>query len=144
MAKKLAKDYLLWVESATPGTYNLVKGQQTLSLQESSSSVDTTTKDDYPWSTSAPGSRSVTIDFSCVPDLPDSTGYTRLETIAAATTPQVNIQIRKGGASATGTDAVFAGLMNVVSKNTTADNNNPIASKWQLSNAAAPTTNALA
>lgn len=144
MAKKLSKDYLLWIESTTPGTFNYIKGQQTLEIQESSSSIDTTTKDDYPFSTSQPGSRGVTIDFSCIPDLPDSTGYTRLETIAASATPQIKIEIRKGGTGATGSDAVFAATMNVVSKATSADNNNPLSSKWQLTNALAPTTNALA
>jgi hypothetical protein len=144
MAKKLGKDYLLWIESSTPGTFNYIKGQQELEYSESAGSVDTTTKDDFPYSTSAPGSRGITIDFSCIPDLPDSTGYTRLETVAASATPQIKIEIRKGGTSGSGSDAVFAGTVNIASKTTSAGNGNPVGSKWQLTNAGAPTTNALA
>lgn len=144
MAKRLSKDYLLWVESSTSGTYNLVLGQQTLKYSESGSQIDTTTKGDYPWSTSQPGSRAISLDFSCIPDLPDSTGFTRLETIASSSTPQVNIQIRKGGSSGTAGDVVYQCLMNVANKNISMDNNNPLSAEWQLTNAAAPSTNALA
>ena len=143
MAKKLSKDYLLWVESSTPGTYNVVKGQQTLKYAESGSQIDTTTKDEYPWSSSQPGSRAITLDFSCIPDLPDATGFTRFETVAASATPQINVQIRKGGASGSGSDVVFQCLMNIASKDVSMDNNNPITSAWQMTNAGAPTTNAL-
>jgi hypothetical protein len=35
VAKKLGNDYRLWIESATPGTYNMIKGQQDLSINRS-------------------------------------------------------------------------------------------------------------
>ena len=44
MAKRLGNDFLLWIESTTPGTYNLVKGQQSLSISRDAGSIDTTTK----------------------------------------------------------------------------------------------------
>jgi hypothetical protein len=98
VAKKLGNDYRLWIESATPGTYNMLKGQQDLSINRSSSPIDTSTKDDFPYGTSAPGLRSLSVPFTIIPDLPDANGYTRMETAAlASTAAAVKFQIRKGG-----------------------------------------------
>jgi len=144
MAKKLGKDYYLWIESAVAGTYNIVKGQQELEYAESAGTVDTTTKEDFPYGTSQPGNRNISLDFSCIPDLPDASGYTRFETVANSATPQINIQVRKGGPTGGAPDVVFQCLMNVANKTTSMGNNAPVGSKWQLTNAAAPTTNALA
>jgi hypothetical protein len=109
VAKKLGNDYRLWIESATPGTYNMIKGQQDLSINRNGATIDTSSKDDFPYGTSAPGLRSLSIPFALIPDLPDATGYTRLETQALAATAQaVNFQIRKGGTTGNGTtDLVF-------------------------------------
>lgn len=100
MGKKLGNDYRLWVESATPGTYNMLKGQLSMTQNGQAGTIDTTSKDDFPYGTSAPGTRSGSISCECIPDLPDANGFTRLESQANAATPTpFNVQIRKGGAS---------------------------------------------
>jgi predicted secreted protein len=109
MAKTvLGSDYLVWVESAVAGTYNYIRGQGTATINRGSSTIDTTSKDDGDYGTSAPGPRSLSVDLDIIPKLPDANGYTRLETLSNASprTP-FNIQIRKGGTTASGTDVVF-------------------------------------
>ena len=44
MAKGFSKDDLLWVESATAGTYNYIKGQGDLSMSRSRDSIDLSDK----------------------------------------------------------------------------------------------------
>ena len=145
MAKGLGNNYLLWVESSTPGTYNLIKGQQNLKITRQAPTFDTSTKDDAGYGTSAPGLRSITIDLDMVPNLPDATGYTRLETLAGAVpAAPFNIQIRKGAASGSGTDVVFAASMYGVITDSDFPQNGPASAKAQFSLAAAPTTDTLA
>ena len=68
MAKKLGNDFLLWIESTTPGTYNLVKGQQALSISRDAGSIDTTTKDESGYGTSAPGLKSLKLSREALPN----------------------------------------------------------------------------
>ena len=144
MAKKLGNDYRLWIESATAGTYNEIKGQQELKINRSSTPVDTTTKDDFPYGTQAAGLKQLSLDFKCLPNLPDANGYTRFETLASGSNP-VNFQIRKGGASgASPADVVFAASMYIGSCNTDFAMNSPVGYDGQLTLAAAPTTDQLA
>lgn len=146
MAKKLGNDYRLWIDSATPGTFSEVKGNQDLSINRNSATIDTSTKDDFPYGTSAPGLRQLSIPFSLIPNLPDATGYTRLETVAnaAAATP-VNFQIRKGGSTgASPADVVLAGSFYVTDFNTTMSQNDSVKASGTLVAAAAPTTDTLA
>lgn len=145
MAKKLGNDYRLWIESTTPGTYNQILGQQDLSVDESGGTIDTSTKDDFPYGTQAPGLRQVTINFTMIPNLPDATGFTRFETIATATvaTP-VNIQVRKGGSAGVDADKVFAGSVYITNFNKSFGQNDAVKATGSLVSAAAPTTNALA
>lgn len=110
MSKGLGNNYLLWVESTTPGTYNVIKGQQGGTVNRNAAEIDLSTKDDAGYGSSAPGLRSWTIDLTILPNLPDTTGYTRLETLSnASPVAPFNIQIRKGGASGVSGDVVFAG-----------------------------------
>ncbi|KQO51408.1 phage tail tube protein [Sphingomonas sp. Leaf257] len=146
MAKKLGNDYLLWVESATAGTYNLVKGQQTLSVSRDAGSIDTTSKDDSGYGTSAPGLKSLKLSLDAIPNLPDADGYTRLETLcnAAPATP-FNVQIRKGGQTgASPADVVFAGSVYGNIASTEFGQNDAVKAKIEFSAAAAPTTDKLA
>lgn len=142
MPKKLGNDYRLWIESATAGTYNEIKGQTALKINRKTSEIDTTTKDDFPYGTSQNGTKAVTIDFEIYPNLPDANGYTRFETLAAGSVP-VNFQIRKGGSSGTGSDVVFQASMNIVGFDTEMPKNDVVKASGQLSLAAAPTTDAL-
>lgn len=145
MAKKLGNDYRLWIESTTPGTFNEIKGGQDLSINRSAATIDTSTKDDFPYGTSAPGMRQLSVPFSLIPNLPDATGYTRLETIANAdVAAPTNFQIRKGGSSGLDTDAVLEGSFYITDFNTTMGQNDSVKATGTLVAAAAPSTDVLA
>jgi predicted secreted protein len=107
-SKKLGSDYMVWVESAVPGTYNVILGQGNSTINRSSSNIDMTSKDDGDYGTGAPGPRALSVDLDILPKLPDANGYTRLETLAnASPRAPFNIQIRKGGLTGAPADAVF-------------------------------------
>lgn len=145
MAKKLGNDYLLWVETATAGTFALIKGQQTLSVSRDAGSIDTTSKDESGYGTSAPGLKSLKLSLDTIPNLPDATGYTRLETLCnAAPAVPFNIQIRKGGQNGAAGDVVFAGSVYGNIASTEFGQNDAVKAKIEFSAAAAPTTDALA
>jgi hypothetical protein len=55
MGKKLANDYRLWIESATPGTYNEVKGQTAITISRQGGLFDISSKDDGAYATQGPG-----------------------------------------------------------------------------------------
>lgn len=144
MAKLLGNNYRLWIESTTPGTFNEVKGQTTLRLNRTSDQIDTSTKDDFPYGTSAPGLKGLTIDFELYPNLPDATGYTRLETLSQGSSP-VNFQIRKGGSTGVMPgDVVFAASLNIGGITVDMGKNDVVKASGQLSLAAPPTTDVLA
>lgn len=146
MAKKLGNDYRIWLESATPGTYAEIKGNQDLSVNREGGTIDTSTKDDFPYASQAAGARAVTIQATFIPDLPDATGYTRLMTLANAlvNTP-FNIQVRKGGASGvTPGDVVFACSVYATTNNNSLGQNAPVGASITFVAAAAPTTDLLA
>jgi len=145
VAKKLGNDYRLWIESVTPGTFNEVKGGQDLSVTRNGATIDTSTKDDFPYGTSAPGLRQLSIAASVIPNLPDATGYTRLETQAQATSSTaINFQIRKGGSAGSGTDVVLQGSFYITDFNTSYGQNDAVKATFTLVAAAAPTTDVLA
>jgi hypothetical protein len=124
----------------------MIKGQQDLSINRSGATIDTSSKDDFPYGTSAPGLRSLSIPFALIPDLPDATGYTRLETQAlAATATAVNFQIRKGGTTGNGTtDLVFQCSMYITDFNSSFAQNDSVKATGTLVAASAPTTDVLA
>jgi hypothetical protein len=110
MARKYGNDYHIWIESSTPGTYNRIKGQTSLSLSRNGQAIDISAKEDFPYAAQGPGMRALNISFEIIPDLPDANGYTRLETQANAVSPTpFNVQVRKGGTAGSGSDVVFAG-----------------------------------
>lgn len=142
MAKKLGNDYRLWVETATTGTYAMIAGQQSLSYTRSANPIDTSTKDDFPYATTAAGLFEGGITLEGVADLPDANGYTRVETKFKAGTP-VNFQIRKAGASGTTGDAVFTGECNILELSPNFGQNDSLKYTLRLGYADAPTTDAL-
>lgn len=145
MAKKLGNDYLLWVESDTAGTFNIVKGQQTLSISRDAGSIDTTSKDESGYGTSAPGLKSLKLSLDTIPNLPDATGYTRLETLCnAAPAVPFNVQVRKGGQTGGLADVVFAGSVYGNIASSEFGQNDAVKAKIEFSAAAAPTTDKLA
>jgi hypothetical protein len=144
MGKLLGNDYRLWIESATAGTFNEIKGQQSMSLTRAAATFDTSTKDDFPYGTQGQGLRSLSIDCNLIPNLPDANGYTRLETrskVAGAT----RFQIRKGGSAGnSSTDVVFDALMLITNFDADFGQNDAVKSKFQLILDTAPTVDALA
>lgn len=146
MAKKLANDYLLWVESSTPGTYNVCKGQKGTTINRQAAQIDLTTKDDSGYGVLAPGLRNLTIQTGFIPNLPDANGYQRLETLCKAS-PQAafKVQIRKGGLTgATPGDVVFEGSVYGNFDTTAFEQNEGVSDTVTLYAAAAPTTDLLA
>lgn len=142
MGKKLGNDYRLWIESATPGTYNEIKGQTTLKISRQSSTIDTSTKDDFPYGTQAPGLKTLTIDVECYPNLPDANGYTRFETLSQGSAA-VKFQIRKGGSTGATGDKVFEASMYIGNFDTDFGKNDVVKCTAQLSLESAPTTDTL-
>jgi predicted secreted protein len=145
MAKKLGNDYRLWIESSTPGTYNEIMGQQDLSVERQGATIDLSSKDDFPYAAQGAGMRTVNIQCTMLPDLPDADGFTRLETQANTTvaTP-FNIQVRKGGSAGSGADVVYEGSVYATNFNTNFAQNGGVACSVTFVAAAAPTTDELA
>lgn len=144
MAKKLGNEYRLWVDSATAGTFIEIKGQTSLKINRQAGNVDTSDKAAFPYGTSLPGRRVLTVDVELFPDLPDA-GYTRLETLSQAS-PQapVMFQIRKGGSTGEVGDVVFHASMNIGNVDTEYPDNAPIKTNGQLTLAAPPLVDTLA
>lgn len=146
MAKILGNDYRLWIESGTPGTFNQIAGQQTMTLDRQAQTIDISSKDDFPYAAQAAGARSLSIQVELLPDLPDANGFTRLETQAAQTvsTP-FNVQIRKDGDAGTDpADVVFEGSVYATNFNTSFGQNDAVKASVTLVAAAAPDTDVLA
>ena len=142
MAKKLGNDYRLWIESATPGTYNEIKGQTSTKVSRQAGTIDTSTKDDFPYGTQAPGLKSLTLDVELYPNLPDTTGFTLFETTAQGSAPR-KFQIRKNGSAGATGDAVFEASMYVGNFDTDFGKNDVVKVTSQLTLAAAPTIDTL-
>lgn len=144
MAKLLGNDYRLWIESSTAGTFYEIKGNTALKINRTAELIDTSAKSDFPYGTQAPGLRNCTIDFTIIPDLPDTNGFGRLEA-RAAQSASTNFQIRKDGSSGTDPDdVVFEAAFYIGNFSTDMPKNAPVTVEGQLALAAAPTTDELA
>lgn len=146
MGKKLGSDYRLWIESAVAGTYNEIKGQQNLTINRQSGVIDTSSKDDGAYGTTAPTQKAATLDCEIYPNLPDANGYTRLESRALAS-PQAptKFQVRKGGSSGvTPGDVVWEASQYVGNLNTEFGKNDVVKCTFQLTLESPPTIDLLA
>jgi hypothetical protein len=143
MAKKFGNDYRLWIDSSPSATMAQVKGQTSTKVSRQAGTFDTSTKDDFPYGTTGPGLKSVTLDLEIFPNLPDVTGYGRLEAVSLGSDP-VKIEIRKGGSGGATGDVVFAALMNIGNFDTDFPKNDVVKCTFQMSLAAAPTIDLLA
>jgi hypothetical protein len=142
MAKLLAKDYRVWIETATAGTFAMIKGQQTLRLSQSSEPDDTTTKDDWPYKTMTSGPRGGSISVDLLPDLPDVTGFERAETFGISGAP-IKVQVRRGGATgASPADVAFEGSV-ILTGYESDMSSGPVKASFTMVLAAAPTINKL-
>jgi len=90
-------DFTVHIESATPGTFNPIKGQRELSHDFSMGTYSQSTKDS---AVEISGAAAVThqITLAYMPDLPDANGATRLKTQAIARAT-VRLQIRNAAAT---------------------------------------------
>ncbi|MFZ2996284.1 phage tail tube protein [Sphingobium sp.] len=140
MAKKLGSDYRLFVQSATPTTFNQPAGQGNLTINRSKAFSSSATKDTEGVDTQTPGLRTLSITQAIVPDLPDASGYTRMETLDKSNASEV-YQIRKKP-FATG-DVVFECLMYTALDNTGLEQGSSVSAGVQLQPAANPTVDAL-
>lgn len=139
MAKKLGNSYRLFIgDGAGTEVFSEIAGQQDLSITRSSATIDTSTKDNFPYGTQAPGLKTLSIAFNLIPDLPDATGYGELETQALSTDPQpVNFQVK------TGSTVVYEGSMYITDFNTSYGQNDAVKVTGTLVAADAPATDAL-
>lgn len=143
MAKKLGNEYRVWIDGATPGTFGEIKGQTTTKVNRQAGNIDTSSKEDFPYGTAAPGARAVSLDIEIFPNLPD-TNYTRLETVSQAVPQEpVKFQIRKGGSAGATGDVVFEALMNIGNFDTDFPMNGVVKCTLQLTLAEAPTIDTL-
>jgi len=94
MSKKLGSDYRLFVQSTTAGTFNQPAGQGNLSIARGKAFTSSATKDQEGVDTQIPGLRSLSIKQEIVPDLPDASGFTRMETLDKSNATEI-YQIRK-------------------------------------------------
>lgn len=94
MAKILGNNNRLFIESTTPGTYNQIAGQGSLTIDRKASNIDISDKNSAPYGLLAPGNFAVTIGCDGVPDLPDTTGLGRADTQFKAQAA-TKFQIRK-------------------------------------------------
>jgi hypothetical protein len=143
MAKLLGNNYRLWVETATPGTYAMILGQQSISTSRAASTIDTSTKDDFPYATAAPGLFAYDVTLTGIATLPDTTGFSFVETKFKAQTSW-KFQIRKSGAAGIASDAVFECLCNILELAPSYPQNGTVAYTLKLTLATAPTIDTLA
>lgn len=143
MATKLGNDYKLFIADVSGGTFSVVKGQGNLSKNAKADTIDTTSKDDFPYKTAAAGSKSLDLSLDIKVNLPDATGYTRLETLANAA-PQVpfNLQVRKSP-FAVG-DAVFQASVYCTDLSVDLPQDGVVSAKGAFNLAAPPTIDVLA
>jgi predicted secreted protein len=139
MSKKLGNAYRLFIgDGAGTEVFAEIAGQQDLSISRSSATIDTSTKDNFPYGTQAPGLKTLSISFNLIPDLPDADGYGELETQALSTDPQPwNFQVK------TGSTVVYEGSMYITDFNTSFGQNDSVKVTGTLVAAAAPTTDTL-
>ncbi|HEY0116288.1 MAG TPA: hypothetical protein VGB54_11240 [Allosphingosinicella sp.] len=144
MGKKLGNDYRVWIESAVAGTYNEIKGNTALTRNRSGSTIDTSSKENFPYATQAAGMRTLSIGATFRPDLPDANGYDRLLTLANGTAgAPFNIQIRKGGSAGDTDDVVFEGSVTVTDLSDNMGQNAVLETSCTFVLSAAPETDTL-
>jgi hypothetical protein len=141
---KFGNDYRLWIESSTPGTFHEIKGQQDLEEEGTAQTYDTSSKDNFPYATSAPGLRSLNLSLTLLPDPLDTNGYGRLEAVARGlTTQSVKFQIRKDGAGGTAEDVVLEAPFYISNFSRRYPQNGSVSISLQLLLAGPPTVDTL-
>jgi len=140
MGKKLGSDYRLFVRAADAATFNQPAGQGNLTINRSKNFSSSATKDTEGVDTQTPGLRTISLKQDIVPDLPDSNGYTRLETLDKSNAAEV-MQIRKKPFA--NADVVFECSMYTALDNTDFEQGNSVKAGLTFQPAAQPTVDAL-
>lgn len=139
MAKKLGNDYRLFIgDGGGTEVFAEIAGQQDLSVTRQGQTIDTSTKDNFPYGTAAPGLKSLSIAFNLIPDLPDASGYGELESQALSTSPVPwNFQVKKAST------VVFQCSMYITDFNSSFGQNDAVKVTGTLVAAEAPSIDAL-
>lgn len=136
MAKLDANLYRCFIESATAGTFNEIKGQRGSDVTTSLDTYSVATKDSGNWDINAAALLKADLSVELVPDLPDSTGYTRCETLFAARTV-TRVQWKQGAT------IVFDAPVLITSINRNYPFNDAVGVQINFALTGAPTVNAL-
>lgn len=139
MPKLSANNYRLFIDSASPGTFNQLAGQISHTIDRGEVSFSTIDKASTVETTER-AMRNYQLSTEYKPDLPDANGHGRLETIYASGASTV-IQIRKAPFG-TG-DVMFACAMRVSAMNGSSPMNDTHTTSVTFTPTAAPTTDAL-
>ncbi|WP_310474102.1 hypothetical protein [Sandarakinorhabdus sp.] len=129
-------DYFVFIESATPGTFNKIKGQRELSHSFAMGTYSQSTKDS-PVELSGAAGVTHGVTFAFMPELPDSNGATRFKTLAN-TRASVRAQIRNAADV-----VVFDCVMRITGFNTDYPFRDGVGVQSTLVPAAAPTVDLL-
>lgn len=129
------------MQSATAGTFNQPAGQGNLTRNGGKNFSSNATKDTEGYDTQQPGLRTLTLKQEMIPDLPDPTGYTRMETLDKTDATEV-YQIRKKPFAED--DVVFEALMYTGLDNTDFNQGESVKVGVTLTLAEPPTVDALA
>jgi hypothetical protein len=116
MAIKIGNDYNVWTSATIGGTYARFAGQQNGSLGGTRQTADASHKTSGGVALRVPGLIDFPIDLTFVADLPDTGGYTVVETAFKAGST-VGVAIRKDGAAGDATDNIFLCEMIVTALN---------------------------
>jgi hypothetical protein len=140
MPKLSANNYRVFIESATTGSFNVVAGQISHTIDRGEVSYSTVDKASTVEVTER-AMRNYAMSMEYRPDLPDANGHARLETIYASGA-SAGVQVRKSP-FASG-DVVFACIMRVASMGASSPLNDVHATTVSLTPTAAPSTDLLA
>jgi hypothetical protein len=141
MAKKLGHEYKVYVDNGS-GTFNPIAGEVSHNREGSTTLIDQSAKGTGQIAIQAPGRKTLVITVEGKKDLPDSGGLERVYALQKVY-PQVagNFQIRKDPFA--GGDVIFASSMFISNFNDGAPDQDNATFSFQLTCAAAPTTDNL-
>lgn len=140
MALKIGNDYNVWTAATIGGTYARFAGQQNGSLGGARQTADASHKTSGGVALRVAGLIDVPIDLTFVADLPDTGGYTVVET-AFKTGAAIGVAIRKGGAAGAVGDNVFLCEMIITALNIDFALNGVVSGTVKFEPFAAPVTN---
>lgn len=116
MPKFDASSDRVWIQTASPGVFAEIKGQNNLGQPSSRGTIDNGDKQSWPYNTYQPGALETSISIDVIPDYPDVNGYQRVESLYNSGTTEI-VQIRRNGSGANGTTDVIWQCVMMISQN---------------------------